>query len=152
VLAVRGCWEGKPWKSRLTWLTLSPTSSHTSCNRAPRRLLVHRAHVVRSLHQVAATTIAPLQHYHYCRATDSHSLLRRARLSPARLRSFPLLYISSRADHIAYCNTRYFAYRTSATRHLSPFPGRARDHNRDRFCCSPIVLSAYSWTPSTTFL
>jgi hypothetical protein len=44
-------------------LTVSvPPSPHAFCNRAPRRALVHRAHVVLFNHQAAATTIATLQH------------------------------------------------------------------------------------------
>ena len=52
-------------------------------------------------------------------------LLLCARLSHARLRSlppYPLLdYTSSRADHIAYCNTRYLAYRNPPS-HSLPTP------------------------------
>ena len=36
--------------------------SHTLLQPPPRRLLVHRAHVVLFIHQAAATTIATLQH------------------------------------------------------------------------------------------
>jgi hypothetical protein len=107
--------------------------SHTLLQPPPRRLLVHRAHVVLFSYYVAATTIAPLCS-NIALSCDPHS----ARAYRTRAYALYLHYTSSRADHIAYCPYALFRLSQSARSLLPTQP--TRGHNRDRFLCSSVVL------------
>jgi len=117
-------------------VSVPPSSPHTYlfCNRAPRRALVHRAHVVLFTHQAAATSIIVVQ-----------LSLRRARLLIACAPTLNTAISTTRLHLVAGRPYRLLQYALSSLSQsaisLTTYsPTHPRGHNCDRFLCSSIVL------------